>query len=99
MRKKIFFALLLISIGSLINAQEFSDPVLLKTGNKPIDINSGYCAPCLFDYNKDGKPDLILGTLFGTFIYYQNTGTKENPSYLEKGFLKDGNANLRANNW
>ncbi len=39
-------------------------------------INSGgYSAPFIYDLDKDGKPDLIIGCLYGTLSYYQNVST------------------------
>lgn len=38
-------------------------------------INVGYnAAPCIYDLNKDGKKDLIIGHQGGTLYYYRNTG-------------------------
>ncbi len=39
-------------------------------------INVGeYAMPCIYDLNKDGKPDLIIGYMMGALYYYENTGT------------------------
>lgn len=38
-------------------------------------------APQLFDLNKDGLIDLIVGSRNGKLIYYQNTGTPSNPVF------------------
>jgi Secretion system C-terminal sorting domain/FG-GAP-like repeat len=35
----------------------------------------GYAAPCIYDIDKDGKKDLILGGQLGKLYYYQNTNT------------------------
>jgi hypothetical protein len=40
-----------------------------------------FSAPQLFDINKDGKLDLILGNRRGILSYYQNAGTNNNPDF------------------
>ena len=41
----------------------------------------GYAAPQLFDLNKDGLLDLVIGNKLGYLQYFQNTGTKTNPIF------------------
>ena len=45
-----------------------------------ISVNS-FCHPQLFDLDKDGLLDLILGQKTGELIYYKNIGTSLNPSF------------------
>lgn len=99
MNRKILYFIILISVSSLINAQEFRKPILLKADGELINIKDGYCAPRFYDYDKDGNFDLIVGTLFGNFVYFKNLGTNKKPVFTEKGCLKDGKVLLRANNW
>jgi len=40
-----------------------------------------YSTPQLFDINKDGNVDLIIGNKRGTISYYQNRGTNNNPVF------------------
>lgn len=40
-----------------------------------------YSAPQLFDLNKDGKLDLLIGDSLGKIHYYKNTGTTINPIF------------------
>jgi len=40
---------------------------LINTGNN--------AAPCIYDLNKDGKQDLIIGNQYGRLVYYENVGT------------------------
>ncbi|MFN4083675.1 MAG: T9SS type A sorting domain-containing protein [Bacteroidia bacterium] len=48
-------------------------------------LNGIYCGtfatPQLFDLNKDGLLDLIIGRKNGTIAYYQNNGIKQNPQF------------------
>jgi hypothetical protein len=45
-------------------------------------IDAGdYAAPDLSDVNRDGKPDLLVGSMNGRVKYYENTGTIGNPVF------------------
>lgn len=60
----------------------FANPVLNYTDNSGTIINVGqFAAPQLFDLNKDGKLDLIIGKKTGELVYYQNVGTTTNPQF------------------
>jgi hypothetical protein len=57
--------------------------------NKSIDLGTA-AYPMLFDYDKDGKPDLFIGSdgyyqssglLRSKILYYKNTSTAGNPSF------------------
>lgn len=52
------------------------------TDNTGTAINvASYAFPQLFDLNKDGLTDLIVGKKTGEISYYQNTGTSTNPVF------------------
>ena len=40
-----------------------------------------FSAPVLFDLDKDGLPDLIIGQKAGNLTYYHNDGTAQNPHF------------------
>ncbi|AEA42610.1 T9SS type A sorting domain-containing protein [Fluviicola taffensis] len=56
-----------------------SVPVNDNTGN-PINVVS-YAFPQLFDLNKDGLLDLMVGKKTGEISYYQNTGSNSSPIF------------------
>jgi hypothetical protein len=57
-------------------------PVFLPPVMKYLNIDVGeFSAPQLFDLDKDGLSDLILGTKAGKISYYRNTGTSSSPSF------------------
>lgn len=45
-----------------------------------IDVGE-YSSPQLFDLNKDGLKDLIIGEQAGTIVYYENLGSIGNPNF------------------
>jgi hypothetical protein len=60
----------------------FAPPVFNLEDNTGSVINVGqYAHPQLFDLNKDGLLDLIIGKKTGEISYYENTGTISNPSF------------------
>ena len=85
------------------NWQFTSDTFLI---DKTIDVGTA-AYPAFFDYNKDGRPDLFVGSEGylqpgGTFrsriSYYQNTSTPGNPSFTlqSKDFMRIDTANFRG---
>ena len=73
------------SVGSNIS---FATPILNLTDINGEVISAGqYASPQLFDLNKDGKLDLILGKKTGELIYYQNVGTSTLSFSLMNPFL------------
>jgi len=60
----------------------FANPILNYSDNTGATINVGqFAAPQLFDINKDGKLDLIIGKKTGELVYYRNVGTTTNPQF------------------
>jgi len=44
---------------------------------------SGYAAPAFWDFDADGKNDLLLGCRQGKIRYFKNTGTNTNPTFTK----------------
>lgn len=44
--------------------------------------------PVAVDWNGDGKLDLIAGNSAGYVQYFENTGTKQQPQFEDRGYLK-----------
>jgi hypothetical protein len=55
---------------------KFAPGVRLLSGGKPIDVTTGHAAPYVYDFNKDGKRDLLVGE-FGSG-YYRGEKTTDN---------------------
>jgi hypothetical protein len=60
----------------------FGNAVTSYPANNGTPINVGqYAAPQLFDYNRDGKLDLLIGKKTGEIVYYENIGSSLVPSF------------------
>ena len=60
----------------------FGNAVTSYSANNGTPINVGqYAAPQLFDYNRDGKLDLLIGKKTGEIVYYENIGSSLVPSF------------------
>lgn len=57
----------------------------IMADGEPLVVPSGYATPMVYDYNKDGWPDLIVGAADGDFYYYENTGAPGMTSFTFQG--------------
>ena len=81
-------ALLLILGFALGAIPVFQDPVLVEDNGTPIEVGN-YGAPVMFDWNRDGKKDLITGQLdSGKIRFYPNVGADLAPVFNGFEFLK-----------
>jgi len=73
------------SLGNLIFVKNLGgDEFEIVTENYQ-NINQGFfSSPQLFDLNKDGLDDLILGEQNGNINYYENEGSDNNPEFVFK---------------
>lgn len=57
-------------------AADFEKPVRLKAGGEFVRVEApGYAAPCLFDVDRDGKLDLVVGQFNkGKMKFYKGEG-------------------------
>ena len=69
--------ILFLNRGTGDSIPEFSTPVLHFQG---IDVGD-YSAPQLFDLDKDGRDELIIGEKAGNLNLYRNTGTLTDPQF------------------
>jgi len=63
------------------SAPEFHDGIFLFDGTDTLDVGS-YSAPVAFDWNADGKKDLLVGQFhYGLIRFYPNVGTNADPVF------------------
>jgi hypothetical protein len=59
-----------------------SEPVKLKSGELPIEVQIGHLAANFYDWDKDGKRDLLVGTFSNAELrIYKNVGTDNAPKF------------------
>ena len=73
-----------------VDTYRFAPGVRLLTEDKPIDVTTGHASPYIYDFNGDGKRDLLVGE-FGSGTYRGETTSKSSLAnarlrvYLNKG--------------
>jgi len=67
----------------------------LKAGGKDIKVRSP-SAPCLIDWNGDGKRDLLVGNGGGYLHLFLNQGSNENPSFVPDVMVRAAGKNVDA---
>ena len=92
--------LLVASLSAQKNAQ-LDKPVRLKADGAFIDTGKdiGYAGPLLIDYDRDGKPDLLVSAFRGNIRFFKNVGTRRQPKFEEKEPLQAGGEPIRIHNW
>jgi hypothetical protein len=65
----------------------------ILAGNQPIDVY-GNTTPNMADFDGDGDLDIICGEFVDRFTYFENTGSRENPSYAKGRFLENASGIL-----
>jgi hypothetical protein len=75
-------------------ATDLAPPVHVTVGDKPVDVQrSGHAAPCVGDFDGDGKPDLLVGQYDrGMLRVYRNTGTGRTPKLEDFRWFEAGGA-------
>lgn len=88
--KKGISILLLPSLFLLLSALNlrFSGPQFILDQGVPIDVGY-YSAPLMFDWNGDGKKDLITGQFdYGKIRFYPNIGEDTAPVFSGFSYLR-----------
>ncbi len=81
--------------GAVCNFTFLTNPFLLAVSPASMAVPAA-AAPQLFDINKDGLLDLMIGGKNGKIWYYKNVGTLSSPSF---SFITNsfGNVNVQGN--
>jgi hypothetical protein len=90
MKKYYVLPMLLMGSISFAVTPVFDAPVAIQANGSPINVGvGGNASPFVFDWNGDGKKDLLLGQYeYGKIRYYANTGTNNNPTFGTFAYLQ-----------
>ena len=71
----------------------FGAPVLVTADGAPLSVGEN-AAPCVLDWDTDGKKDILIGCKSGKVVLYLNTNTDESPSFTKGTPIKAGDLDL-----
>ncbi len=81
----------LAAATSLFAASDLQAPFRVEANGKPIDMDGGFAAPYLADFDGDGISDLLIGQRGECKLrIYKNLGTKAAPKFGPSAFFKAG---------
>jgi hypothetical protein len=103
-KKHIIIIALVLGFSAFTFAQKMEDLTFIKAGGKIINYqnpktpNAYVSSPTIYDFDKDGLQDLIVGTYECAFRFYKNTGTKNAPVYNNFTFIQANDENIKIPN-
>ena len=94
-------ACLLLVASPPAQSAQLEKPVRLKADGEFIDTGKdiGYAGPLFVDYDRDGKPDLLVSAFRGNIRFFKNVGARSEPKFREQEPLQAGGEPIRIHNW
>lgn len=81
MKRFVFIGTVLLATAAFAQIPRFAEPVLLTDNGTTIDVGY-YGAPQMFDWDLDGRKDLVLGQFTSGYIrFYSNVGEDSAPAF------------------
>jgi hypothetical protein len=72
---------------------KYAEPKLVQEAGKPVET-FGWPSPSFADFDGDGDLDLLCGEFLDKFTYFENTGTRTEPTYAAGRRLMHGDSPL-----
>jgi hypothetical protein len=99
----------ILSFAPVVSAQQdnaenqairFRNPVRIKAGEKFLGAKRLYPSPVVHDVNSDGRPDVVVGDLWGKVTFAPRLSDKANGALgTEKKFLAADGKQLDFSSW
>lgn len=96
--KTLRFLAIALFLGSTAFAQDFNPAVRVNVGNEDMLLRRN-ASPFYYDFDKDGKKDMLVGGISGRVRLYKNLGSKSNPAFDEFEYLKAAGEDIRVPNY
>ena len=75
--------------AAFVLQSELGKPVRLEADGKPIDTEIGHATAAVYDWDGDGKRDLLVGQFgSGMMKVYKNHGTNDAPTFKALTWLE-----------
>ncbi len=82
-----------LAAAATAHAQELEKPVRLEAAGRPIETETGHAHPFVYDFDRDGVPDLLVGQFGGGKLrIYRNTGTAADRKFADVEWFQAGGA-------
>ena len=79
------------AVAAVAVAGDFEKPVRIEADGKVITTDVGHSAPYVYDFDGDGKRDLLVGQFGeGKLRIYRNVGTNAKPVYKGMAWFMAG---------
>lgn len=94
-------ALAAAAAAAVQDTNALDQPVRLQAGGVDIDVGKyiAHAGPLVTDHDRDGLPDLLVGTFSGNILVFRNTGTRQAPKFEDTGLLEAEGEVVKIKNW
>ncbi len=84
----VLIAGLLLTLSAWAEIPRFAASVLIEDNGSAIDVGY-YAAPVMFDWDLDGKKDMVIGQFHsGKIRFYPNVGEDSAPAFNGYSFMR-----------
>jgi hypothetical protein len=102
MNTRTIAAVLAFATGTVAQTGDvFDPPVRLQADGADIDVGKyvAHAGPLVMDYDRDGLPDLLVGTFAGHIQVFRNAGTRQAPKLVDEGLMEAEGEIVKIKNW